>query len=42
MGVLGSLAGIAEIAKSAFGDGKGPPPPGRPAGPATVPSTRPA
>src|SRR5712672_1891654 len=43
MGVLGSLAGIAEIAKSSFGDGKGTPPPGRPGGPVTttVPSTRP-
>jgi regulator of protease activity HflC (stomatin/prohibitin superfamily) len=42
MGVLGSLAGIAEIAKSAF-DGKGTPTPGRPGGPVTttVPSTRP-
>src|SRR5882672_2618688 len=38
--VLGSLAGIAEIAKSTFGDGRGgPPAPGRPT---TVPSTRPA
>jgi regulator of protease activity HflC (stomatin/prohibitin superfamily) len=43
MGVLGSLAGIAEIAKSSFGDGKGTPPPGRPGAPVTttVPSTRP-
>ncbi len=33
--VLGSLAGIGEIAKSTFGDGRGPPSPsgGRPAGP---------
>jgi regulator of protease activity HflC (stomatin/prohibitin superfamily) len=45
MGVLGSLAGIAELAKSTFGDGRSTPPGGgRPAGPATtaVPSTRPA
>jgi hypothetical protein len=43
MGVLGSLAGIAEIAKSSLGDGKGSPPSGRPGGPVTttVPSTRP-
>jgi regulator of protease activity HflC (stomatin/prohibitin superfamily) len=43
--VLGSLAGIGEIAKSAFGDGRGTPsapPPGRPSPPSvTVPSTRP-
>jgi regulator of protease activity HflC (stomatin/prohibitin superfamily) len=45
MSVLGSLAGIAEIAKSTFGDGKGAPPApsgGRPSGTATVPGTRPA
>ena len=44
MGVLGSLAGIAEIAKSAFDDGKGTPTPAAPPGgsTATVPSTRPA
>jgi hypothetical protein len=52
MGVLGSLAGIAEIAKSTFGDGRGAPPTlptppapggGRPSGSAAtaVPSTRP-
>jgi regulator of protease activity HflC (stomatin/prohibitin superfamily) len=46
MSVLGSLAGIGEIAKATFGDGKGPPPPAvasRPSGGAstTVPSTRP-
>ena len=48
--VLGSLAGIAEIAKSTFGDGRGTPPAppapagARPTGSATtaVPSTRPA
>jgi regulator of protease activity HflC (stomatin/prohibitin superfamily) len=45
--VLGSLAGIGEIAKSAFGDGRGTPsapPPGRPSSPSittAVPSTRP-
>ena len=45
--VLGSLAGIGEIAKSAFGDGRGTPstpPPGRPSPPSVttaVPSTRP-
>ena len=41
--VLGSLAGIAEIAKGAFSDGKGAPPPVRPTGPpaGTLPSTRP-
>jgi regulator of protease activity HflC (stomatin/prohibitin superfamily) len=43
--VLGSLAGIAEIAKSTFGDGRGTPvpPPARPTGPAiAVPGPRPA
>ena len=38
MGVLGSLAGIAEIAKSTFADGKGAaPPPSRPTGPVSPP-----
>jgi regulator of protease activity HflC (stomatin/prohibitin superfamily) len=46
MSVLGSLAGIGEIAKATFGDGKGPPPAAiasRPSAAAgtTVPSTRP-
>ena len=37
-GVLGSLAGIAEIAKATFGDGSGMPP-RRPTGPAVGPAS---
>ena len=40
--VLGSLAGIGEIAKSAFGGAPSTPPPGNRPPTATVPSTRPA
>jgi regulator of protease activity HflC (stomatin/prohibitin superfamily) len=45
MGVLGSLAGIGEIARETFGggggDGKAPPPPRRPTGPSAGPTTTP-
>ena len=44
MSVLGSLAGIGEIVRETFGggEGKAPPPPRRPTGPAAGPATGPA